>query len=128
MKDIYRMVKKLRQTHKTDNPFNICINLGITVSISELPYYLRGFFITVGREKLIIINEGLTVNDRLFECARQLCLILQNRLDNSLVFKESELMFKLRLKRESEYFASALLSERFRNADKSRQRDFFGLG
>ncbi|NLY44739.1 MAG: ImmA/IrrE family metallo-endopeptidase [Tissierella sp.] len=112
MSDARDIAVGLKDLYETNNPFELCECLDITVLIHDLGDELSGFFQrTPNDTEILHINSRLNDHERRYICSHELGhAILQPDLAISF-FIENPLLIKNRFEIEADMFAAELLLE-----------------
>lgn len=112
MSDARDIAVGLKDLYETNNPFELCECLDITVLIHDLGDELSGFFQrTPNDTEILHINSRLNDHERRYICSHELGhAILQPDLAISF-FIENPLLIKNRFEIEADTFAAELLLE-----------------
>ena len=109
MRYIERMTDELKSKYETDDPFEIADNMKITVSFSDLPESVRGFYFRVGKYKIICINNELDYDERKVTCAHELGHAVLHDDMNVVFMTQNTNMAIEKYEREADYFCACLL-------------------
>lgn len=103
---VYKLVKR----YKTNNPFELCQEIGIEVVYADLGA-LKGMYTCIKRNRFVVINENLDCDMRKIVCAHELAHDqLHRNMSTSSWMKDFNLFnFSSKPEYEANAFASQLL-------------------
>lgn len=102
------LVKEIIKNHKTNNPFVIAFDLGITLSYEPLGN-VRGYYAQIADQKQIHVNEGVIWYDRKFIVAHLLYHAIKNDDEKIVIWKRRKEMKYSKHERNGNKFAIELL-------------------
>ncbi|WP_195547803.1 ImmA/IrrE family metallo-endopeptidase [Holdemania sp. 1001095H_141210_F2] len=102
------LVKEIIKNHKTNNPFVIALNLGITLSYEPLGN-VRGYYAQIANQKQIHVNEDVIWYDRKFIVAHLLYHAIKNDDEKIVIWKKRNELEYSKNEKEGNNFAIELL-------------------
>lgn len=108
-----KLANRLANKHKTNNPFDICQNLGIHISFENLGECTRGIYYRRLRHRFIVINSNLNMIWQRFVCAHELGHDILHPGLNRFWLDQNTLFNPGKFERQANEFAFQLLSTGF---------------
>lgn len=113
MNNIVNLVNQLVKLYKTNSPFKLCKELGISIIFIDLPKKTKGVFVkTKSNKKIILINRKILNEEKKIEevCAHELAhAVLHSGINAFSIEKNKKLVKKL--DKEANFFAKILLKK-----------------
>lgn len=109
MDKIEKIVSNLVKKYGTTSPFEICEYLGIDVIYQDLPEYVRGFFVKILKNFVIVINNSIEEGEERIVCAHELGHIMLHSETNSISLNSRTHLCTSKYEREADLFAVNLL-------------------
>lgn len=109
MDKIKKKAQSLKRKYGTDNPFDICKEMGIHIMYRELPDNVNGLFFQFLKNYIIILNDSLTYEQSRVTAAHELGHILLHGGTNSFQISSYTNIPVEKLERQADYFACCLL-------------------
>jgi len=106
--DIPLKVKSLIKKHKTNNPIKLAEALGIHVLFEPLKK-IKGYYISLQRNKFIVINSNLDYMEQLVVCAHELGHAILHPKVNCCFLKRFTLQCTEKIEIEANRFCAYLL-------------------
>lgn len=104
-----KTASKLSKQYQTNDPFHLCERLNISITLSELPEHLKGFYIKVFDIPFIFIQQSLPEQEQRGICAHELGHAILHPDLNTLFLKQKTLLSSEKLELEADLFAAQLL-------------------
>ncbi len=111
MKNIDKIILSLTQRYNTASPFELCDCLGIIVIYEDLPDSVRGFFVKILKDFVIVINISADEDEARVVCAHELGHIMLHSDTNSISLSSRTCLCTSKYEREADLFAVNLLLE-----------------
>ncbi len=111
MKNIAKIVSNISRKYRTASPFELCDCLGINVIYEELPDSVRGFFVKILKDFVIVINSSADEYESRVVCAHELGHIMLHSDTNSISLNSRTCLCTSKYEREADLFAVTLLLE-----------------
>lgn len=118
--EIQNYVASLCDQYGSEDPFELCDALNITVLSVELPKGVDGFSLTIEGCQFIFLNEDLDERNRRMICAHELGHSLLHPQLNSHFLEEQTYLIKERYEREADEFCVHLLLQTLPDELKGR--------
>lgn len=109
MDKIEKIAAGLLHKYKTSSPFELCDCLGIIVIYQELPESVRGFFVKILRDFVVVINNSVDEDEARVVCAHELGHIILHSDTNSISLSSRTCLCTSKYEREADLFAVNLL-------------------
>lgn len=109
MYKIEKVVSSLVKKYGTTSPFEICEYLGINVIYQDLPEYVRGFFVKILKNFVVVINNDIEEDEERIVCAHELGHIMLHSETNSISLNSRTHLCTSKYEREADLFAVNLL-------------------
>lgn len=109
MDKIEKIAVTLSHKYKTCSPFDLCDYLGIIVIYQELPESVRGFFVKILKDFVVVINNTVDEDEARVVCAHELGHIMLHSDTNSVSLNSRTCLCTSKYEREADLFAVNLL-------------------
>lgn len=109
MDKIKKKAQNLKRKYDTDNPFEICEEMGIHTIYRELPDNVNGFYLQILKNYIIILNDNLSYEQSRITAAHELGHIILHGGTNSFQISSLTDISVEKLEKQADYFASCLL-------------------
>lgn len=104
-----KVAKNLLKRYHTNNPYLLCEELNISVTFSDLPQHLQGFYCKVLGMPFVFINQTLCEQEQRAICAHELGHALLHPDINTLFLKQKTMLVSEKFEKEADLFATQLL-------------------
>ncbi len=108
-RNIFSLAHRLKETHETNNPKELCAILGISYVIADLPDSINGFYMENGGRQAVVVSDSLPERQRTVCAAHELGHAVLHKGMNAVFITENTNLPLGKFEREADLFATSLL-------------------
>lgn len=112
---VVQLAKQLKEEYKTDDPYELCRCLGITLVRTDLPDSIDGFYMEQGGRQAIVIKAALESPFDIACAAHELGHAVLHKGMNTIYLSDRTPSVTSKYEREADLFAAVLLLDGSQN-------------